>query len=479
MEFRFENIGPIKSADLELGDLTIVAGHNNTGKTYIAYALYGFLSTIDKQLDSEWSRKFVQEHFDRIGQGAAEDIIQKTLKEGQFEWSLDNRTLQDERDRLVARMAEEYSETGLYQTFKAPPPQFQDSSFRVTKHSPVLLTYSSVVPIEESALVSFAREDEKVVVRLRRMSEEQVKKISFDLFERRLVHVYLRFLLGTTFLFAQNPHIFPSARNSIALFLHDLDYINNQVTFSLRFSPGRTRSARLLDLVQSERLANYPLPVHDSIDFHRSVLYSADAPNEDLDSLNKEPFESFLGGKYRVVENSLRFTSLEEDETPFDVPIHNASSSVQELVGLSFFLRDLDIDGSRLIIIDEPESQLDTNNQIQLARLLVTLVNAGQQVLITTHSDYIVKEINNLIMLDSDFERKEEVSKRLGYKPQDKLSPDQVRAYIAERGALRPCKVRSTGIEMDIFDDTIKSINMTARELFMLIKDEREKNNEV
>ena len=41
--YRFKNIGPVHKADLELGDLTVIAGRNNTGKTYIAYTLYGFL----------------------------------------------------------------------------------------------------------------------------------------------------------------------------------------------------------------------------------------------------------------------------------------------------------------------------------------------------------------------------------------------------------------------------------------------------
>ena len=45
LTFTFKNIGPIKDAELELGDLTIVAGRNNTGKTYLAYTLYGFLTT--------------------------------------------------------------------------------------------------------------------------------------------------------------------------------------------------------------------------------------------------------------------------------------------------------------------------------------------------------------------------------------------------------------------------------------------------
>ena len=43
LAFRFKNLGPIRTADLELGDLTIIAGRNNTGKTYLTYTLYGFL----------------------------------------------------------------------------------------------------------------------------------------------------------------------------------------------------------------------------------------------------------------------------------------------------------------------------------------------------------------------------------------------------------------------------------------------------
>jgi len=46
MKTVFKNIGPISEAELELKDLTIIAGANNTGKTYLAYTLYGFLRLI-------------------------------------------------------------------------------------------------------------------------------------------------------------------------------------------------------------------------------------------------------------------------------------------------------------------------------------------------------------------------------------------------------------------------------------------------
>ena len=41
MKFTLDKLGPINHAELELGDLTIIAGKNNTGKTYTATVLYG------------------------------------------------------------------------------------------------------------------------------------------------------------------------------------------------------------------------------------------------------------------------------------------------------------------------------------------------------------------------------------------------------------------------------------------------------
>jgi predicted ATPase len=43
MEYRFENLGLLDQADLEIADLTLICGENNTGKTYATYAVYGFL----------------------------------------------------------------------------------------------------------------------------------------------------------------------------------------------------------------------------------------------------------------------------------------------------------------------------------------------------------------------------------------------------------------------------------------------------
>ncbi len=117
------------------------------------------------------------------------------------------------------------------------------------------------------------------------------------------------------------------------------------------------------------------------------------------------------------------------------------------------------------MIIDEPESHLDTANQIQLARLLARFVRAGLKVLITTHSDYIIKEINNLVMLSRPFADKDAVLKKLKYRSDVALSGKSIRAYVAENNSLTRCDVDEFGIDMPVFDTTINQINKVANEL--------------
>jgi predicted ATPase len=39
-----------KETTIELGDLTIICGNNNTGKTYASYAIFGFLDTWNQNI---------------------------------------------------------------------------------------------------------------------------------------------------------------------------------------------------------------------------------------------------------------------------------------------------------------------------------------------------------------------------------------------------------------------------------------------
>lgn len=74
----------------------------------------------------------------------------------------------------------------------------------------------------------------------------------------------------------------------------------------------------------------------------------------------------------------------------------HSSAMVSELAPLVLFLRDI-IKRGDLIIIEEPESHLHPGAQTIIAQTLARLARAGVQVLITTHSNYLLQQIGNLI----------------------------------------------------------------------------------
>ena len=479
MKFTFENLGPVRKADLELGDLTLISGLNNTGKTHIVYALYGFLNGFDRQFSGSWGESFVENCFTRIGAGPVEEAIRRLRDDGQVMWDMSKELREEERDRLVVEMTREYSENGISRTFNAAPEYFRGASLRVNYESKLILRgFSFHAHLDQRGRSVYWNHDGgRVIVSLEDDTTERLGPPSPGYLKRVFVRTYLHFLLDGTFVFMQNPYIFSSARHTIPLFISELDYVRGQVVRSMQFKERESGDPPPVDIGPLQDISDYPLPVHDNIDFYRRIPRLAEFYREDISEDYAGPIEEMLRGRFKVADDSVRFTSGSGNGAGFDIPLHLASSSTWELSSLHFFLRYFyDVDDSRLIIIDEPESHLDTSNQIRLARLLAELVNAGNRVLITTHSDYIAKEVNNLIMLSSSFARKEETMERMRYREANALSPSQVRAYTAEGGELIPNKVDEYGIQMPVFDQTIDDINRRARELYTRI--EREKEDE-
>ena len=60
LKIRLKNLGILKHAEFSLGDLTLICGENNTGKTYAAYALNGFLNSWREHLRFPVSDAHVQ-----------------------------------------------------------------------------------------------------------------------------------------------------------------------------------------------------------------------------------------------------------------------------------------------------------------------------------------------------------------------------------------------------------------------------------
>ena len=163
-----------------------------------------------------------------------------------------------------------------------------------------------------------------------------------------------------------------------------------------------------------ENLSRYALPIKDNIDYTRSIPDLRKDKSQVYDDGFFNDIKRLMSGYYAASSDTIEFRSSARGDRRFAIPLHLASSSARGLSDLYFFLRHV-ASPNHLLIIDEPESHLDTANQVLLARLLARLVQAGLKVLLTTHSDYLIKEFNNLIMLNGSFNMKTRVVKKLGY----------------------------------------------------------------
>ena len=487
MKFIFKKIGPIKNAELELGDLTIIAGRNNTGKSYLVYALYGFLkwfSRPDSYVHLFFSEEGRKLRSDKFFSGIT-DLVSKAMEQGQAEMEISRGHLAQQRKNAMELLTQTFSEKELHHVFSGLEEDFRGASINVElgEEFPEQFDLSDfVADIPLGGKLSTKYDGEKLLVTWSQ-AEEQAGRLFAGKDEMRRSVIfwgfYFRFLFPELRRYnsnssAENLFISSAERFSISLFYKELDFTKSKVMEIIQqMVSAERREDRLDPLILISKLTNkkssrYARPIRDNIDFTRDLPETQKRTSELYECKLHDEIKEMMGGYYRIANETIMFRSKARGkEHKFAIPLYLASSSARGLSDLYFFLRHIAEPG-QLLMIDEPESHLDTVNQRLMARLLARLVKAGLKVLITTHSDYLIMEINNLIMLSGvskDKKAHKAVREKHKYAEGDFLEPDKVRAYVANGTTLERCKIDKLGIEMPVFDDAIDAINSASSAL--------------
>ncbi len=457
MKVKVKNLGVLRQAEFSLGDLTIICGGNNTGKTYATYALYGFLNRWRSGIDLIDSV--------HIPGRVTSDL----LRDGATRINLTGYVQQAEK--ILDDMCDWYT-TVLPDVFAGPKKRFLDSRFHVFLDNAAL--FSSVRPVPFNSTVGAQRHRIFSISKTKDSMELEISLL-VDKEEVDLPNLIIKKIIAQTISEIVFGQVFPDTficsaeRTGTTIFRRELNFARNRLLKEMIRSEGDITPLDLL----SKSYQDYASPIEYNVD----LMYRLERIARTTSFLAEEhsgilvQFADIIGGTYEITRNGELYFSPKGRRVKLSMD--ESSSSVRSMLHLSFYLHHMAERGD-LLMIDEPELNLHPENQRRIARLFVRLVNLGIKVFVTTHSDYILKEINTLIMLNQDKPYMKKIAKREGYDNSELIDAEKIKVHIAEEalvqldGNQRKSRCQTLveakidpklGIDAPSFDETINKMN--------------------
>lgn len=456
MKVQLSNLGALRYAEFTLGELTIVCGANNTGKTYAAYALYGFLHLWKELVSVKISPKKISELLD-------EGVVSIGLE-----------SYINDIDSILEEGCKKYSKQ-LSRIFAASQDRLKNAKFSLSLDSVKIDRvdkYERTLGSTNKEQISILKNEGSNDLIITLLTEKHKVNFPHDLISKVIGESIEGIIFGKIF---PKPFIASAERTGAAIFRKELNFARNRLLKEMSQSDKNIDPIELL----FKSYQDYALPVEKDVDFIRQLESYAKKTGflqENHPDLLKE-FSDIIGGKYTVTKDDELYFVPKNKKVK--LTMDESSSAVRSLLGIGFYLKHLAEPGD-MLIVDEPELNLHPENQRKIARLFTRLINVGIKVFITTHSDYIIKELNTLIMLGNSDKRLEQIADREGYASNEFIDAKKIKVYIAEKSLVKTPKNKNRtrcqtlvaanidpniGIEAKSFDKTIETMNRIQDEI--------------
>ena len=387
VEIAVKNFGPIAEANIDLRPLTVFVGPSNTGKTYFAtlvYALHGIsegftplsLVSVLYQLRSRY-------------------FLAVSAEEKKAIHELDNATTE-----LLKKLISSHS-----------PFKFSDIPQVLSNYLQSNLTNPKVIGGElnrcfdlksVSDLIQFTGSTHCEMQVFLKVSSEDQEWWNFNMITTKSDLVVDGTINTDLVLARENEPLWnPTYSDEFTD-----DTLNRRNRYYLPAArSGVLQSHRVMASSLMERAARSDssgIPTLSAVvaDFMKHLpLYETDSEsNNGLSTIANVLESEVLAGKIiaKPLLSGYPEFFYQPHGTKKEIHLNQTSSMVSELAPLVLFLRGLVHPGDTLII-EEPEAHLHPGAQADMAVILARLVRAGVRVIVTTHSDWLLQEIGNLI----------------------------------------------------------------------------------
>ncbi len=446
-----ENFGPIREGTVELRPLTVFVGANNSGKSYMATLIYAISRTL--ALDSIWDASWLRRPYLRRLRGHGLDISERALavlegteaREEVLAW-LASRLAQGSRRSVRSEAADiDYADLPepLQQALQIVVEDYLESlaeslSSEIERcFGTELGDLSSNFAPDKLFTVSIGSTQPAFGLRLKASGRELVvtaKKVDLTSAEYK---VYSRYPL----------RYFDVDRDESRPSLPLIEFLSESAVQIMGevISPTYYLPAARSGILQSHKaLASFvvrqsSLAGIEELDVPRltgvisdfiGLILTLERSRESTTAIRK--VASFLeseiihGSVSMRDGSSLNYPEIYYTRDGERFELHKTSSMVSELAPIILFIRNLTRPRDTLIL-EEPESHLHPASQVQLALGLTRLLNGSVNLLLTTHSDYFLQQLTNLIRVKPLTVEKRE---KFAYSDDESIPASSVGAYL-------------------------------------------------
>lgn len=386
------NLGPIKSGDIHLNNLSIFIGESGAGKTYASYTIYSMFEHL----------KNTHENFEFFNK----NMIDTLLTEHHL--SINSKEIKEEIITIAESTFHKNQQTILSSTFNVPNSFFEDAKIKYSYNDfPDIKLYLNPVMLRlfiETHIIDHDNEFYKIKVSIDKNS------VTFDLINieinteeipnRVLNSKKLKNMLNNWFRrltrFTNLVYI-PAERVGLHVFKDELNKSRLEEYSDLSMSLNNNVNVDDLDI------ATYPKPISSYLNNLNNWIYRDTRVSTNKNTKKKKKkinTVDLLNGKFEIDNNNDIFfrETFQKSKVKFSskkIPFQVSSSTLKSLLGLDLYINH-GLQKGDYLIIDEPELNLHFKSQKEIANVLHQLVKYGIHIIISTHSDYLVRELVNL-----------------------------------------------------------------------------------